>query len=779
MQTRRLLSLWSLLALSTGLVAATLPNGSALASEPRVVVAGFSSIPTGDHIVHRSITTTFDVALHQPHALQLTSFIASLSDPASPNYHRYLTTAQFARRFGATTSTLSAVHAYFAGYGLRIGTLSKGRIVLHVSGSTSDIARAFAAPVVTVRTSDGTLDAQFERPATLPVALAHDVVGIAGLSSVLPTSSAMITHASTIANAPSSCPSAGSSSGTIPNALSGYTLQQQGQLYGLSAPWANGITGSGQTIGVYELGTYNPSDLATYFGCYGINPTITPVNVDGGPTGRAIDEATLDIEEAAGLAPGATIEVYQGPNTSTGPTDVYQKMADDNTATVITTSWGTCEADPNGSPSTEQPIFEQMAAQGQTVISAAGDNGSSDCTGTVNNSLAVDDPASQPFVTGVGGLTVTNISPLTETVWNSGSGSGGAGGGGISSLWSRPSWQVAPGIAPSETMRMVPDLSVMADPATGFIEYFSGSSGSGWGPIGGTSIGAPLVSALVAIAAQSCGVSRLGFINPALYAMATTGFNDVTTGSNDIFNVGGYSAGPGYDMASGLGSPDGGAFMAGLCPVRFDATKSSFATSSTTSLVDGSGVTIHVTLHDHNNVPMPNAIVNVTAIAPSGRVVIDSDSSSVTGSGTATYSVATDSSGVATFDVTNTEPGAVTVTVSYKTQSIYSVNINFTLTKPHSTVRVPGRPIISRLTALVGGFALTIKTPANTPAGSITSYQYSINGGARWIFLPRGATSIRVQHLIRGRAYVILVRALSTAGPGEKSSPKKIITRKS
>ena len=81
------------------------------------------------------------------------------------------------------------------------------------------------------------------------------------------------------------------------------------------------------------------------------------------------------------MAPGAKIEIYQGPNNSNGPIDTYQQIADDDTATIVSTSWGMCEADPSGDPSAEQPIFEQMAAQGQTIVSAAGDDGSSDCNG--------------------------------------------------------------------------------------------------------------------------------------------------------------------------------------------------------------------------------------------------------------------------------------------------------------------------------------------------------------------------------------------------------------
>ena len=151
--------------------------------------------------------------------------------------------------------------------------------------------------------------------------------------------------------------------------MGGYTVQQQASLYGLTAEWTAGNTGVGQTIGVYELATYDASDVNTYDTCYGLAPTITSVSVDGGPTqsdnaDNAPDEATLDVEETAALAPGAAIEVYQGTQNGAGPTDIYSEIASQDTATIVTTSWGICEADTDGSAQVEQPIFEEMAAAG-------------------------------------------------------------------------------------------------------------------------------------------------------------------------------------------------------------------------------------------------------------------------------------------------------------------------------------------------------------------------------------------------------------------------------
>ena len=780
-----------MLALSVALLGATLPMSTALATTARVVVAGVSPIPSSDVVVNTAITTSFDVSLSSAHPTELANFLANLTNTASPQYRHFLSTAQFARRFGASSSEVSALRSYLAGYGLHVGSLSKGRVVLHVRGRTMNIARAFDASVTTVRRPDGVLAAQFKSAATLPAPLALDVAGVAGLSSVVQPSTRLVQrHASPKVNVATTCPSDGGETTNAPNGLGGYTPFQQAKLYGFDTAWANGETGVGQTIAVYELSPYDPGDLATYLHCFGLNPLITPINVDNGTTGPLDNEPTLDIEEAVALAPGAKIEVYQGPNNSTGPTDVYQKIADDNSASIVSTSWGTCEGDPQGDPAAEQPIFEQMAAQGQTVLSAAGDSGSSDCNGVTNNGLAVDDPASQPYVTGVGGLTINSINPLSQTVWNGGTGTAnaGAGGGGISTLWSRPSWQVAPGIATSQLNREVPDLSVMADPNTGFIEYFTGAGGpactqncgAGWNSIGGTSIGSPLVSALVAVAAQTCAVNRLGFINPALYAMANTGFVDVTSGSNDLFGVGGYNAGPGYDPASGLGSPNGAAFIAGLCPPKFDLSKSSFALSSNTTTVTGPEIAVSATLHDTNGHPLTNAIVRVTATSIGsssvGRVVINDDRSSVTTTGDAAYNVVTDTSGTSTFNVSTTEPGRVALTITYQSQAIYKNTITFMSSALTSTV--PGRPSIARLTPLVGGFSLGVNAPTNNGGSPITAYQYSVSAGAKWTSIANRSTSIRVSKLAKGKTFRVTVRALNAVGASAASLVKSVVTRK-
>ncbi len=777
---------WPILAAGVTLVALALPTTNALASQARVVVAGVAPVPATDTVVNKVITTTFALTLRPHDASGLTSFIASLSDTASQNYRHFLTPAEFAQRFGASRASYDAVREYFEGYGLRVGDLSTSRLVAHVTGTTTQIAHAFDARVETVRRSNGALTAQLATKGTVPSAVARHVAGIAGISTVVqPSTNLLMSNVRAQTSLPTTCPGDGGESGTTPNLNGGYTPFQFAQLYGFANEWSNDITGAGQTVAVYELSAYDPGDLATFLDCYGLNPPITPVSVDGGPVGAYDDEPTLDIEEVAAMAPGASIEIYQAPNNNSGPIDAYQQIADDDTASIVSTSWGTCESDPSGDPAAEQPIFEQMAAQGQTVVSAAGDEGSSDCNGITNNDPAVDDPASQPFVTGVGGLTVNDISPLSETVWNTpvSSGNPGGGGGGISILWSRPTWQNAPGVPSNVQMRMVPDLSTDADPDTGFVQYYTGSGqgachqncDAGWNSVGGTSIGSPMVSSMVAVAAQGCNVSRLGFINPSLYAMASTGFNDVTTGSNDLFKVGVYSATVGYDMASGLGSPDGATFFAGLCPPKFDATKSSLSVSKSSSLVD-SPVNITATLHDTNNDALTDALVTITAtnVRQDGQVLIDGERSSESTKGSASTTVATDANGNAAFSVSGSEPGPINVVVSYESQQIDTTTIQIT---PKAVTGAPGHMSIVRLVPLVGGFQLVFRAVSSDGNSAFVTYQYSLDGGSKWISIGRVVTNVSVLHLVKGKRYTVIVRAVNGHGAGPTSPTKSIVTR--
>ena len=760
----------------------------ATALAPRVEVAGAATLPARAVLTAPAPTTTVDVVLASRNAAAERAFLTQLTTVGSPQYHHFLSPASFAARFGASPATAQAVAQYFQSHGLRERGLSRGRLVLRVQGRTALFAHVLRAHIAAVRHGDQRTNVLLS-PATLPASIARDVVGLSGLSRVAMTTNLVRSHTTAPAYA-SACPSAGASSGHTPNNLYGYTVPQEGALYGLLPQWVNGHTGTGAVIAMYELGTYDPADTKVFFNCYHLKPTINVIPVDKGTTGAFSDEATMDIEQAAALAPGATIDVYGGPNNASGPLDVLTAIADQNVATVVSTSWGDCEGDPTGTVAAEEPLFEQMAAEGMTVVASSGDEGSSDCNGITNNRPAVDDPASQPWVTGVGGLTVSSTAPVTESVWNAGS--GGASGGGASTVWSRPTWQkgtlfagnTSQGVT-NATTRMVPDLSVLGDPNTGFIQYYTGTnkgsvvcgkgSCSGWGSIGGTSVGSPIVSALVAIASQVCSPSsgppqRLGFLNPTLYQIARSGtdFIDVTSGTNDIFNQNVYGAGTGYDMASGLGSPST-SFVSDLCPSTFNAAKSSFTTPRTANYV-GRQIPVLATIRDAAGSALVNTPVTFTAQATSGTVTFDGVTSSPLGS-TASVTVRTTTTGVASVTVSTTSPGTVTLTESVAGETIGNLAVTFVPLPLSLTVPVVPKVLLTAVTA--SSITLRIVSPSH-PAPPVALYQLLLDGVVHNF---AGSTrQLVVHHLTPSTAYRLQIEARNANGVSPLSAPLHVTT---
>ncbi len=326
--------------------------------------------------------------------------------------------------------------------------------------------------------------------------------------------------------------------------------------------------GTGQCIGIIELGGgFQVDDLSNYFSSLNINePQVISVSVDGGTNSpstpdSADGEVMLDIEVAGAIAPAAKIVVYFAPNTDQGFLDAITTAVHDSTnqPSVISISWGSAESGWTAQALTNfDEAFQAAAAMGITVCVACGDNGSSDGVNDGNNH--VDFPASSSFALGCGGTTlqVANGKIVNETVWND-QPNGGATGGGVSDVFPLPTWQDGFDV-PSPSVqgggRGVPDVSGDADPNTGYNILVDGESAV----FGGTSAVAPLWAGLVARMNQKIG-KPVGFLNPLIYAQAVeaSGFHDITEGNNGAF-----SAGPGWDPCTGLGSPDGARLMAAL-----------------------------------------------------------------------------------------------------------------------------------------------------------------------------------------------------------------------
>ena len=334
-----------------------------------------------------------------------------------------------------------------------------------------------------------------------------------------------------------------------------------GQLYHFPAKQ----DGAGQCIAIIELGGgYKSADLKTYFQQLRLpEPNVSAVSVDGAhntPGGDADGEVMLDIEVAAAIAPKAKIAVYFAPNTDRGFLDAIKTAIHDKLRkpSVISISWGGPEE-----TWTEQSLrnydaaFQEAAALGVTITVAAGDHGSSDVDPN-DAKKRVDFPAASPFVLACGGthLEAGGGTISQEVVWNNGD--GWATGGGVSAAFPLPDWQKKMRVPPlgGKLGRGVPDVAGNADSTTGYKVRVDGRDAV----IGGTSAVAPLWAGLIALLNQSLG-KPVGYLNPQLYsnAAARGTFRDITAGNN-----GAYSAGPGWDPCTGLGSPDGSGLLAKL-----------------------------------------------------------------------------------------------------------------------------------------------------------------------------------------------------------------------
>lgn len=329
----------------------------------------------------------------------------------------------------------------------------------------------------------------------------------------------------------------------------GYTGANFDSAYGLPG---TASAGRGMTVATIQFSGWNPSDATTYAQAAGIPLAagqITSISVNGAsvstPDGSGGDvEAALDVEGILAVAPAAKQRVYVTTNDYAGALAAYQQVAADaakGLVQAVSMSWGMCEAGVNAYTlnSLNSPIA-QAVADGASFFSSTGDTGATGC-GAGTSQLSVEFPASSPAVVAVGGTTLTHSSAgWSESAWS-------GSGGGYSSNFPRPSYQSS--VSAGGSGRMVPDVAADADANTG-IGLYAASQG-GWVLGGGTSLASPLWAGMLVAALSEAGhTSGVGDIHAALYAHAGD-FREETSGGN-----GTYHAGPGYNLVTGLGSPD-------------------------------------------------------------------------------------------------------------------------------------------------------------------------------------------------------------------------------
>lgn len=488
---------------------------------------------------------SFAITLPLRNREALTNLLRDIANPNSPNYRHYLTREEFTEKFGPSEEDYNTVKNFTRANGLGVRNEHANRMLLEVNGTVGDIERAFHT---TMRVFRHPSEARtFYAPESEPsLDIKVPVLSIRGLDNFALAQP----RVQRVANGQNA---AANGTGSGPNG--GFRGNDFRAAY---APGTT-LTGAGQIVGLVQFDGYSAADISYYETQAGL-PSVTLSNVllngaSGLPSNVAnnVTEVTMDIETTISMAPGlAKVILYIAPNPS--PFEVVlNRMVSDNIARQLSCSWYV----PGGSadPTADQ-IFQEMAAQGQSFFNASGDQDA--YTGLI------DFPSDTPFVTQVGGTTLTTTVPggprSGEVVWNQGNGTGS--GGGISTQYGIPWWQTNIDMSANQgstTMRNVPDVSLVGDNV--YVRVAGGDT-----TVSGTSCAAPLwagFAALINEKAAAAGQPPIGFINPTLYRLGSapnyaSHFFDIVSGDNTkATSLSKYYATNGYDLCTGWGTPMG------------------------------------------------------------------------------------------------------------------------------------------------------------------------------------------------------------------------------
>jgi Pro-kumamolisin, activation domain/Divergent InlB B-repeat domain len=625
-----------LLFLTADYLRAAVPTGQKILSgHVPVAIARLNLQPLGSLSGSTNLHLAIGLPLHNQD--ELANLLQQIYDPTSPNYHHFLTPAEFTAQFGPTEGDYQNVINFAQTNGLTVTRIYDNRMVIDVDGKVSDVERSFH---VTLRMYHHPTEARdFFAPDTEPTVDASlPILHVQGINNYfLPRP---MLHKVPVSGGG---PAAGSGPG------GGYMGQDFRNAYLPSGT----LDGSGQLVGLLQFDGYNPNDIAKYESLAGLpNVPLQNILLDGfnGSAGANNDEVCLDIETSISMAPALTGVVVFEAGPAGNPDDILSAMAADNQIKQFSASWG------YDTDATTEQLYKQLAIQGQTFLNASGDGDA--WVGPIPFGSCEDSN-----ITIIGGTTLTmsgrGVSYVSEKAWNWGNvgdynwnPDGYAGtSGGISTDVGIPSWQQGISMTSnhgSTTFRNVPDVALTAD------NVFVVSSGGEYGSFGGTSCASPLWAGFMALVNQRAaanGNAPVGFLAPTVYALAKTAnytncFHDIIAGDNTWDqSPSNFFAVPGYDLCTGLGTPNGENLIDALAgrPPRTGFLTIAVSPSSGSTLLNASTQAVFVSLSDPPGYGITNGTVTASVAGVTNLTLLDNgqppDVASNDGIYSATFSI--------------------------------------------------------------------------------------------------------------------------------------------
>lgn len=721
-----------------------------------------------------------------PQQAALDQLVAQQHDPHASQYHRFLTPEQYAARFGVSQNDIDKITGWLKQHGFQVEEVTPNHLSIVFSGDALQVANAFNTEVRQYSINNEIHHANSSDP-QIPVALAGVVKGVVKLHDF---------HARSFSRGLRAIGDA-----TNPMYTASPTTHYLGpadwaEIYDVRPLYSGSLNGTGRSIAVVGRSEIKLSDIQAFrleFGLPANNPTtFFAQGTDPGFTNDGDStEATLDVEWAGAIAPNVQVKYVVAANTATadGVALAASYAVNRNIAPVLSVSYGECESEMGTELAYYNALWQQAASQGISVFVSAGDSGAGNCDSPSANSgtvRAVNGICSSPYATCVGGsqfneganpsqywlagnnpVLGTAQSYIPEVVWNESADNGGtglaSGGGGASTQYAKPSWQTGVGV-PADGHRDVPDIALTAASHDGYLIYYNGALAT----VSGTSASAPSFAGLFTIVNQKYN-STQGNANPVLYRLAAKQaqggaavFHDIVSGNTTVPGVTGYSAGVGYDLASGLGSVDALQLVNHWRDVSVNGTYTLTAPTAV-SIQSGQSVTVNLAVAVSNGFNssiaftvsgVPSGVASTfsqsTLTAPgAGATVLKLAASTVIGSGSYTVTVTASGGGI-----TQTATFALTVTAivskcalaanpaSLSMTSGQAANVRLTCASPQGTMpstltlAVSGQPagVTNSLTpaTLVPGTGIATLVVNTTTTATVGSYNLAVtaSGGA-------------------------------------------------